>query len=177
MKLQTQIILSLALLWVVFLVIVYWGASEYLLASLLQIEGKGSQEVLINQYGFSETIRYYLMVFVGLGIIIFALAWYLLRGVFIKHANTVEMMQQKMVEESKVVEELHRKIAALEKRSVKSDQVDGIFHELCDHLNSLGTSLALLKEKVGQLQDERLGQEMSELERHFVEINRIIKSM
>lgn len=177
MRLQTQIIVSLGLLWAAFLGMVYVGASDYLLASLLQIESKGNQEILINQYAFSQMIHYYLMVFIFVGVIVFALAWYLLRGVFIKHADALQAMHQKMEEENNIVNELHRKIATLEKRSEKADKVDGIFHNVCDHLNSVGTSLTIIKEKLDHSKNESLNKALTSLEQHFNEVNRIIKSI
>ncbi|GEM_PF-6178036 len=177
MRLQTQVILSLGLLWIAFLGFVYVGAHDYLLASLLQIESKENQEILINQYAFSQVIKHYLTVFIFLGLVFGVLAWYLLRGVFIKHSDTLQSLHHTMAEEVKREGELHQKIAVLEKRSEKADRVDGIFHDLCDHLNNVGTSLALVKEQVENSNNESVMKELTSLDHHLAEVNRIIKSI
>ncbi len=177
MRLQTQIILSLGLLWIAFLVIIYIGAHDYLLASLLQVEGKDNQDIFINQYAFSQIIKHYLMVFIFIGLVFFGLAWYLLRGVFIKHALAIQCLRDERAEDVQISNELHRKIATLEKRCEKADKVDGIFHSVCDHLNSAGTSLALVKENIENLNNELLSSELTSLERHFNEVDRIMKSI
>lgn len=177
MRLQTQVLVSLGLLWIAFLGIVYVGASDYLLSSLLRIEGGGTQEILINKYAFSQAIQHYLFVFIFVGIVVFVIAAFLLKGVFIKHENALQKMRLKMEEEVKMVDEMHRKVAQLEKRSEKADKVDGIFHDVCDHLNSLGTNVMVLKEQMEPLKNELVNKELESLENHFNEINRIIKGL
>ena len=177
MRLQTQVIFSLGLLWIAFLGFVYVGAHDYLLASLLQIESNENQEILINQYAFSQAIQHYLTIFIFLGLVFGGLAWYLLRGVFIKHSDTLQVLHHTMAEQVKIESELHKKITVLEKRSEKADRVDGIFHDLCDHLNNVGTSLALVKEQVQNSNNETVMKELASIDHHFNEINRIIKSI
>ncbi len=181
----TKVLLSLSVLWIIFCGIVYIGVHHYFLADLLRVGNVDGQEVLLNRYPFTQIINHYFIVFVFMMLFLGILVWRVLRGIDKNHTEMLLRFHHTIAEQVKNQDELNKKNDFLKKRAEKADLIDGKFHTLCDHLNSINTSLMLVREKVLNASSEKvlaeekdfLIKELDLLNSHFKGVDEVIKSM
>lgn len=183
MRLRSQMI-ALGTLWIILLGFVYIGVYHFLFPDLLHLESQGGQEIVVSQYAYQQLFKHYLVLFVFAWLIVGGLSAYLLRSIFMKQEKTLQCLHHTMADEVKKEEGLSMEVNLLQKRAEKADKMDEVFHALSDHLNTIGTSLSLLKEKTQDLNKEKSGdfteflqKEFAVLDNHFKAMYQIIKSM
>lgn len=163
MRLSNKVMVSVGIIWLLFCIGVYMGVYHYLLPNILYLGNDGNQEIIIHRYAYTQIVNHYFMFIAFVSFVMAVFIAYWLRNIFINHA------------------EMTQKIIALKKRSEKSDQVDQVFHAVCDHLNSIVASIALIQEKIenSKIQADEiklLENEIVSLHDHVKQINHMIKS-
>ncbi len=180
MRLRSQMIV-LGTLWIIVLGLVSIGVYYFLLPDLLHLESQGGQEIVVNQYAYKQMFKHYLVLFVFVWLIAGALTTYLLRRISTNHEKTLQRLHHAMAEEVNKEEGLAAEIQLLQKRAEKADKVNEVLHALNDHLNTMGTSLSLLKEKSKSENTEKtrefLLKELVVLDNHFNAVYQLIKTM
>lgn len=182
---QTRVLFSLGLLWAIFCSIIYFGAHHYFLIDLLRVGNEGNQEILINRYAFTQIMNHYFIAFIFMMLCLGVLVWRILRRIFKNHTEMLLRFHHTIAEQVETQDKLNQKISMLEKRIEKMDIVNGKLHAVCDHLNSMNTSLSLIREKVQSSSNQALTiedrdsliKEFDSMSHHFQSVDEVIKSI
>lgn len=79
--------------------------------------------------------------------------------------DSIQRLHKDLAGEVEKVNQLCNKISILEQRAAKADRASGVFHKVCDLLNSIATSVYVTRERIGNSKAEKL----TDLARLFVE--------
>lgn len=173
MQIKNKLAVILSSMWLVFSSLVYYCSLPYLVTRISKLgSASDSQAVKLTHYAANYIAHHYLIALALYSVPFMVIMYYLLRAFIQKpYEKSLKAVHRQNEQYLLRIEKLNEELHYITQRVDKADKADEIFYKLNNLMNSVGTSLALLKEQ----ENTQLVLEVIRVEKNIAEMKRVIQ--